>query len=145
MNGTRGLVIAIAVSFIVGCSAGLMGGIVFAHLMGHGHRLGPFGMHEGPPPFMGRGGPGGGMRGDRMLPYLTREMNLTAEQQQRMRELIDRARHEHQAVRESMQVWIDLELTPAQRTRWKELEAQMGMERHRMGRDRPPDRPPDRP
>ena len=140
MNGTRGLVIAIAASFIVGCSAGLMGGILFTHLMGAhrwGHERSPFGRHEGPP---GRGGPRGPAR--EMLPYLSRELDLSAEQQQHIQVLIDRARQEHQAVRESMEVWVGRELTPEQRMRWKDLERQMGMRRR--GPDRggpPPERP----
>jgi Spy/CpxP family protein refolding chaperone len=147
MNGNRGLIIAIAASFIVGCSAGLMGGIVFVHFMGHGRgaRFDSFGMRGGPPPFMGHGGSRGPTRDERMLPYLARELDLTAAQQQRMKELIDRARHEHEAVRESMEVRVAQELTPAQRARWKELEQRMGMRRHGPDRDGPPpEAPPDR-
>jgi len=40
VNGTRGLLIATAAAFIVGCSVGLMGGMLFMH-------FGP-GMHGGP-------------------------------------------------------------------------------------------------
>lgn len=145
MNGNRGLIIAVAAAFIVGCSVGLVSGMLFTHVVARGlhGRFGPFGMHQGPPPFMGRGGPWGAMREHRMFPYLAREMDLTAEQQRRMRELMDRARREHEAVRESMEVWLDRELTPAQRARWRELEERMGMPRHGRMRGGPP--PPDRP
>lgn len=121
MNGTRGLIIATAAAFIVGCSVGLMGGILFM-------RLGGAGMHDG---FMPGGRFGGPTRFERhvgpgppegMLPMLGRELGLSPDQHDRILRQIDRARMRHGAVRESMHVWIERELTPEQRERWKEIE-----------------------
>lgn len=122
MNGTRGLVIAVAAAFIVGCSVGLMGGILFM-------RFGPTvphpgwmrgAMHGRPPLFEGRGGPG---HMERMLPVLARELDLSPEQRERFVRQLDRAREHHSAARESMRVWIERELTPAQREKWDRWEA----------------------
>jgi len=139
VNGNRGLIIAVAASFIVGCSLGMMGGIVFTHLLGHGG----FG-RGGPPPFMerrGPGGPSGPERRERMFTYMTREMGLNPEQKQRIEALIDKARSQHEAVRESTEAALDRELTPEQRARWRELEKEMGMRRHGGREGPPPDRP----
>jgi len=144
VNGNRGLIIAIAASFIVGCSVGMMGGIVFTHLFGHPGP--PFG-HGGPPFMERRGGPDGGRgpggpsRGERVFSYMTKELNLSPEQSQRIEALIDKARHQHEAVRDSTEAALDRELTPEQRARWRELEKQMGMRRHGGREGPPPDRP----
>jgi Spy/CpxP family protein refolding chaperone len=137
VNGNRGLIIAVAVSFIVGCSVGLMGGIVFTHLVGHGPGPG-FGRgmeHRGP------GGPGGPERRERMFTYMSRKMDLSPEQSKRIEALIDQARSQHEAVRESTEAALDRELTPEQRARWRELEKEMGMRRHGGREGPPPDRP----
>jgi len=146
VNGNRGLLIAIAASFIVGCSVGLMGGIVFSRFVGHPGP--PFGRH-GPPPTFERRVPGWPSRGERMFTYMSREIDLSPEQRKRLEAVIDNARRQHQAVRDSMQAALDRELTPAQRARWKQLETEMGMRRRREGpppgepgREGPP---PDRP
>lgn len=142
MNGTRGLVIAVAAAFIVGCSMGLMGGILFMRFGpagAHPHWM-PGAMHGGPPPFEGRGGPG---HMERMLPMLGRELDLSPEQRERLVRHLDRAREEHGAVRESMRVWIERELTPGQRERWKRLEERF--ERSRRGPGAGGARTPDRP
>jgi len=142
VNGTRGLLIATAAAFIVGCSVGLMGGILFMRFGGAGPHGGfmPGGRHAGPPPFERRGGPG---RPEGMLPMLERELDLSPEQHDRILQQIDRARQQHAAVRESMHVWIERELTPEQRERWKRMEERF--ERSRRGtRSRGP-RSPDRP
>ena len=148
MNGTRGLIIAIAAAFIVGCSVGLMGGIVFSRLVGYGPGP-PFGRHGGPPVFFERSFPGGPSRGERVFTYMSREIDLNPEQRKRIEVLIDNARRQHEAVRESTEAALDRELTPAQRARWRGLEQEMGMHRRREGpppgepgREGPP---PDRP
>jgi hypothetical protein len=140
VNGNRGLIIAVAASFIVGCSVGLMGGIVFTHLVGHGPGFG----RGGAPPFMerrGPGGPGGPERRERMFTYMSRKMGLSPEQSKRIEALIDQARRQHEAVRESTEAALDRELTPEQRVRWRELEKEMGMRRHGGREGPPPDRP----
>ena len=130
MNGTRGLLIATAAAFIVGCSVGLMGGILFMRFAAPGPHRGfmPGGRHGGPPPFERRGGPG---PPEGMLPMLGRELDLSPEQHDRILRQIDRARKQHGAVRESMHVWIERELTPEQRERWKRMEERF--ERSRRG------------
>lgn len=133
MNGTRGLLIATAAAFIVGCSVGLMGGILFM-------RFGP-GMPGGPGGRFGGGrferriGPGGP---EAMLPRIARELDLTPEQHDRILRQIDRVRAERAAARESLHVWIDRELTPEQRERWKAMEERFERSRHGGMRSRGP-------
>ena len=130
MNGTRGLVIATTAAFIVGCSLGLMGGILFMRFGGAGPHGGfmPGGRFGGPTPFERRVGPG---PPEGMLRMLGRELDLTPEQHDRILRHIDRVREQQGAVRESMHVWIDRELTPEQRERWKAMEERF--ERSRRG------------
>src|SRR5262245_27062297 len=100
--------------------------MLFMHLM----RPGPFGPRFGHArwgpgrPFESRddhrGGPPGERREGGLLPVLERELDLTPAQRVRIVAQLDRARHQQAAVRESMQVWIERELTPEQRTRWRE-------------------------
>jgi hypothetical protein len=146
VNGTRGLVIATVAAFIVGCSVGLMGGILFTHFAGHGRHGGPMG---GPPPFFERripggpdrrGGPGGP---DHWIPWLEHELDLSPAQHERIVAVLDRARHEQVAQRESLRVWIGRELTPAQRERWNQMEQRF--ERSRRGRWNRGPMSPDRP
>lgn len=136
MNGTRGLLIATAAAFIVGCSVGLMGGILFMRFgvagPHGGYRSG--GRGWGPPPFERRGGPG---RSEGMLPMMARELDLSPEQHDRILRQIDRARQQHGAVRESLHVWIERELTPEQRDRWKQMEERFERS-HRGRRSRDP-------
>ena len=142
MNGARGLLIATAAAFIVGCSVGLMGGIVFMRFGAPGPHDGFMrgGMRGGPPPFERRGGPG---PPEGMLPMLGRELDLSADQRDRILRQIDRARQQHGAVRESMHVWIERELTPGQRERWKRMEERFARSRRGSGSRGP--RPHDRP
>ena len=78
-----------------------------------------------------------------MLPMMVHELDLSAEQHDRILREIDRARQQHSTVRESMHVWIERELTPEQRERWKRMEERF--ERSRRGpRSRGP-RSQDRP
>jgi hypothetical protein len=91
------------------------------------------GMHRGPggglggPRFERRIGPGGP---EGMLPMMARELDLSPEQHDRILRQIDRVRAEHAAARESMHVWIDRELTPEQRERWKAMEERFERSRH---------------
>lgn len=127
MNGTRGLLIATAAAFIVGCSVGLMGGMLFMHF-GPGMHGGPGGRFGSSGRFERRIGPGGP---EGMLPMMARELDLSPEQHDRILRQIDRVRAEHAAARESLHVWIDRELTPEQRERWKAMEERF--ERSRRG------------
>jgi hypothetical protein len=116
----RGLVIATAAAFIVGCSVGLMGGILFMRFaVPPPHmRYGP-GVPGGPPTFERRVRPRGP---ERMLPFLAEELNLTPEQRERVIAHLDRARREHDAVSDSLNARLAREMTPKQQTRWKEVE-----------------------
>lgn len=151
MNGTRGLIIATAAAFIVGCSVGLMGGILFMRFAGPGPHGGPMfgGMRGARPPFLERRGPGGpgrpGIRGgpERWIPWLERELDLSPGQHERIVAVLDRARKEQVAQRESLHVWIERELTPDQRARWKQMENRF--ERSRRGRGFRGPMQPDRP
>ena len=130
MNGTRGLMIATAAAFVVGCSVGLLGGMLFMHFMGPGHFGPPFGHAPwGRPPFEARGGP----HADGLMPMLERELDLSPQQRERIVAQLDRVRREQTAVRESMQVWIERELTPEQRARWKQMELRFERWRHGRG------------
>jgi len=128
VNGARGLVIAIVAAFIVGCSAGMVGGIVFARFVmlpaAHvaGHRIGP---RPGPP----HGGP--------MLEMLERGLDLTPDQRERIERILEESRHGYAVVRESTHAAIARELTPAQRERWTQMEERFLRERRR-GFGRPP-------
>ena len=126
MNGTRALVIAAIASFIVGCSVGLIGGVLVMR----------FG---GPPPFAMRGHPPRehGPRGDRMLEVMSRTLDLSDEQERRIGEIIKDARNDQRASHDSLRVRIARELTPEQRERWQDFEERFG----RRGRRGSPGRP----
>src|SRR5262245_37477388 len=136
MNGGRGLVIGILAAFILGCSLGMVSGILFARLT-----LGPWG-----PPHWGHGGPppGGPPRGPGpMLEMLERDLDLTPDQRDRIERILDESRRGYAVVRESTHAAIERELTPAQRDQWKQMEERFLRERRR-GFGRPPwrgDRP----
>lgn len=143
MNGARGLAIATAAAFIVGCSVGVMAGISFMRFGPPGSHGGPaFGGPRGPHPgVFGRGGLRGGP--ERVMPWLEQTLNLSPAQRERLVAVLDRARREQLAQRESVQVWIERELTPEQRARWKQMEDRF--ERSRRGRRSRGPMPPDRP
>ena len=141
MNGSRGLIIAIVATFIVGGSVGMVGGILFAryamlpkaHIMARGERHGPDGPRHG----RGPRGPGS------MLEMLDQRLDLTPEQRQKIEVLLDESRRGYAQVRESTHAAIERELTAAQREEWKQLETRFSRERRR-GSGRPPwrgDRP----
>ncbi|MGH7731763.1 MAG: hypothetical protein ACRENJ_11005 [Candidatus Eiseniibacteriota bacterium] len=119
MNGIRGLLIATAAAFIVGCSAGLIGGILLM-------RFGP----PGPPLFLAEGRRGGPMRFERrgpgpregMLQVMERELDLSPVQHERIIRYIDQARREHAAVQDSLMWRIGRELSPRQNVEWNRWE-----------------------
>lgn len=141
MNGVRGLLIAITASFIVGCSVGLVGGIVFMRVAGP---PGLAGLRPGENARIRYSGPErrGMGRPDRVLPALERSLDLSSEQRERLVAQLDRARRHHAALRDSTRIWIERELTPEQRERWRRMEERF--ERSRPGRG-PRGRPPDWP
>ena len=134
MNGVRGLVIAIVAAFIVGCSIGMVGGIVFARFVLH------------PPHFAvgfrgpGAGGPGrpGGPHGHGpMLDMLERSLDLKPDQRARIERILEESGRGYAVVRESTHAAIERELTPDQRDRWRQVEERFLRERRR-GFGRPP-------
>jgi len=144
MNGPRGIAIAVAASFIVGCSVGLMGGILFMRYAAPGLHGGipPRGMPGGRGPFFGRGGADGARHEEHMLSLLEEELDLSPEQRERVRARIDAAWRHHVAARDSLHVWLERELTPAQRERWRELEQRLGMPPRGRGPRPPPPQGP---
>jgi len=134
MNGRRGLVIGILAAFVVGCSLGMVGGILCARFGVNrwGHAAGHGGPREG-----GHGGPGP------MLEMMEHRLDLTADQKVRVERILEESRRGYAQVRESTHAAIARELTPAQREEWKQMEERFLRER-RHGFGRPPwrgDRP----
>jgi Spy/CpxP family protein refolding chaperone len=121
VNGNRGLVIGMLAAFIVGCSAGMIGGIVFARYVGV-----PF-AHRGP-----GGPPGGRPHGTGpMLERMERDLSLTPDQRDRVEKILEESRRGFAQVRESTHTAIERELTPAQREQWKVMEERFQRERRR--------------
>jgi len=129
VNGNRGLVIGMLAAFIVGCSLGMVGGILFVRYAGM--------------PFAHDGRPGGPHGPGSMLERMERDLSLTPDQRDRVEKILEESRRGFSAVRESTHAAIERELTPAQREQWKVMEERFQRERRR-GSGRPPwrgDRP----
>jgi hypothetical protein len=126
MNGTRGLVIAVAAALLVGFSLGMVSGIVFMRFAWPGLP------HLGVPIHAGPGGPGPGWRGaggpldgpgpGRLLAHLDHALDLTPEQHEAILEHLQSARRQRVAMHESTRVAIERVLTEKQRTEWRALE-----------------------
>ena len=132
------IIISLLAMFLSGAALGLMGGIYFSHRM-HAKAMGlPDPPHGGM--FLGRpfagpgGGPGGprgpGRRGMRdpiedVLPRLTRMLELSPEQVERIAPKVSATRGQFAAVRESLHARIESELTPEQIKRWREMRERM--------------------
>lgn len=124
MNGTRGLAIAIVASLVVGISAGLIAGVVIMRFAGPLPPAPPRMLMRGP--LMGPGRPGDPMAragGMMLLGRLERELDLSASQRAQVLAVLERARAEREAARESVRVRIERVLTPAQQARWREMES----------------------
>ena len=136
----RNLIIAIIVSFVFGISGGMLGTLgALSYLR---HQGGMVGFMHGPGhgPAMGMPGERGEMRsrGPRrpmMERFVHRQLDLSAEQQTRIEEILDAARPRYAAVRESTHAEIQRLLTAEQRAKWNELEERFPNHRHE------PDRP----
>jgi hypothetical protein len=127
VNGSRAILIAALVGLLSGASLGLMGGILFSRSM-----LPQPPRHE--ERRMRRGG------GDRdLLGHLERRLHLDAGQRDRIDDLLDQARRDMAASRESLHVRIGRELTPDQLREWNEMEKQrFNPGRNRRGQFGPP-------
>ena len=126
MNGTRALVIAAIASFIVGCSVGLIGGVLLMRFAGPPR----FTMRVPPPPERGP-------RSGRMLETMSRSLDLTDEQERRIGALIDETRAGERASHDSLRARIARELEPEQLERWQRFEERFG----RRGRRGSPGQP----
>jgi Spy/CpxP family protein refolding chaperone len=127
VNGARGLVIAVLASFLVGCSMGLMGGILIARFVLHppSPRL----AWRHPEPGMRPRGP--------VLEMIERRLDVTAAQRARIEAILDSSRVAYAAVRESTHAALRRELRPEQRGALDRMEARIMRER-RGGEPRPP-------
>ena len=131
------LTIAAVVVFVLGCSLGLLGGILFARFVMFPPRHAMAGMREGggPPPFgppemEGRpwaGRPPGagepeGPPPEHIMRRLSSALQLTPDQRERLRPLLERSRQEFGQVRDSLDARIGRQLEPEQRKRWEEMQ-----------------------
>jgi hypothetical protein len=126
VNGMRALVIAAIASFIVGCSVGLIGGVLLMRFGGPPR----FAMRE---PAPREHGP----RSGRMLEAMSRSLDLTDEQERRIGALIAETRAGERAAHDSLRARIARELDPEQLERWQRFEERFG----RRGRSGRPGRP----
>lgn len=131
MNGRQGLVIAAVAALVVGFSLGLVAGIAFmrfgppAHApfaFGHGDRGGLSGEGRMAGPGIGFMGPGRRMSPGPMLRQLSRALDLSDAQRERIHVILMKSHGEQAAMRDSTHAAIERELTPAQRARWREME-----------------------
>jgi Spy/CpxP family protein refolding chaperone len=107
-------VVAVVAAFFIGCSAGLIGGVALARFVGpHSPRAE---WREG-----GRGRMPG--RESMLVPRLAQALDLTDAQRVKIEALFERARHDHEAVRDSVRAAIERELTPEQLSRWRKIES----------------------
>jgi hypothetical protein len=136
--GTRGLVIAIVASLIVGVSTGMVAGVLILRFT---PVLRP--MPPGPPGFPGRpmfgpGSPADPMAADgqrMLLLRLSDDLDLDAGQRARVMAVLESARVARDAARESVRVRIERELTPQQREEWRRIESRFRRSwRERAGR-----------
>jgi hypothetical protein len=134
MNGTRGLVIAVAAALLVGFSLGMVGGIVFMRFAWPGRphlAVLPHVFPGGPGPGLpGLHGPDGGLGPGRLLAHLERTLDLTPAQREAVRETLRQARERRVAMHESTRVAIERVLTEKQRAEWRRMEQLYQHDRH---------------
>ena len=129
------IIMTVAVAALLGASVAIVCGILFAHHLRAGGRDG-WRRGFGPPP-------GGRPPLVQVLPRLAHALDLTPEQIARIKPKVVQSQKEFEAARESLRSRIDVELTPAQRARWREMERKREMGRPFPGK--PGDDHPDRP
>jgi Spy/CpxP family protein refolding chaperone len=139
MNGSRGMILAVSASLIVGCAIGLICGVLFARSMF-------FVPH---PPFAGGHGFGRGSRGPAIvMGFLERRLNLSKDQSEKIEKIVSASRADVDSIRAETRQQILQVLTPEQRAQWERMDRRMF---HHGGPppgagepgDEPP--PPDRP
>ena len=134
MNGGRGLMIAIVAAFIVGCSAGMVGGILFARVARR-----PEAHMRGRPPRPGEAP----RERTPMMERIERTLELEPGQRLRIERVLEESRKGYAVVRESAHAAVERELRPDQIERWRQAEERYLRERRRDS-GRPPwrgDRP----
>ena len=129
MNGTRGLVIATPTAFLLGCSSGLIAGILLVH--GFGFARPPWEMRRPPRP----GRPGEGP----MMGMIARRLDFTPEQRDEVDQILNRTHRQIEAVHDSTRAAIERVLTDRQRREWNRLELRL----HRVDRRWPRLPPPE--
>ena len=134
MTSQRGLVLAISASLVVGCAIGLIAGVLFARTVFFPH----------PPDRFHRGGPGGPMvreRGQMMMGFLQRRLDLTQEQSEKIEAIVDSSRVQADSIRAQARERIQQVLTAEQREKWERMDNRMFPGRGRR-RGPPHDEPP---
>ncbi len=129
MNGMRGLVIAALTAFMLGATGGLIAGVVLAHSFEGGWDRWRMERRFAPParPLEGP-----------IMRQLERRLDFSPEQRDRIERIFERARTQHEAVRESTRAAIERELTAQQKEGWERLELRL---RHRGRLELPPPPP----
>ena len=114
------IIMMIVAAALVGASVAIVCGVAYEHHV----RMEPRGgwMRHG-------GGPGGRPPLEQVLPRLARELDLKPDQIERIRPKVLASQKQFEAARESLRSRIDVELTPAQRQRWHDMERMHGMGR----------------
>lgn len=124
------IVIALVAAFLLGASLGLTSGILLTIFH---HRPSDVTWFGRAPGMRERGEFGRSdrrvLRGVMVLPRLSAALDLTDEQEKRIRPLLEEAHRSMGAARDSLRVRIERELTPEQRERWRRLEARRGFGR----------------
>lgn len=132
------VIILIVVAALVGASAAIVAGVAYEHHIRQGLRGGWMRRDEGMRPYAGGRPPL-----EQVLPRLARSLNLSPEQIERIRPKVIESQKQFEAARESLRSRIDVELTPAQRQRWHDMERMRDL--RRPFPVRPGDEHPDRP
>jgi hypothetical protein len=127
------VIMMIVAEALVGASLAIVCGVAYEHQVRAGQHAG----------WMRHGGPGGRPPLEQVLPRLARELDLKPEQIERIRPKVLESQQQFEAARESLRSRIDVELTPAQRQRWHDMERMHGMGRPFRGT--PGEKPHDRP
>jgi Spy/CpxP family protein refolding chaperone len=109
VNGSRGTVLAVSASLIVGCAIGLIVGVLFARTMF-------------PHPPFGRGGFGGPGRPHNMMGVIERRLDLTKDQSVQFEKIVTASRADVDSIRAQTRQQILQMLTPEQRTKWEHMD-----------------------
>jgi Spy/CpxP family protein refolding chaperone len=127
VNGSRGTVLAVSASLIVGCAIGLIGGVLFSRsIFALGVRAS--GEHRFHP-------------GER-LHYVEQRLHLTKDQSDRIEKIVDASRAQADSVRSLARQQILQVLTPEQRAQWERMDQHFF---HHGGPPHGPDGPGDEP